>query len=116
MILFPNATVYIADETTTKNSEGTKIKTYDFTNPKESFRADVQPNTLSQAQIQLYGIDEKTAETKKCFFDYKSVYAITGNRMKVVEDDGTEKIYNIHPVNKWRFHNEVLLVPVENEI
>ena len=38
-----------------------------------------------------------------------------GNRAKVIEDDGEIKIYNIQPLNKWRFHSEVLLIPVENE-
>ena len=33
MLLFPNATVYVAELTTTKNSEGTKIKTFDFEKP-----------------------------------------------------------------------------------
>ena len=51
MVIFPNATVYVASETTYKNSEGTKIKCYDFENPLESFRADIQPNTLTQSQI-----------------------------------------------------------------
>lgn len=115
MVLFPNATIYTAEQTTVKNSEGTKIKTYDFSNPLETFRADVQPNTLSQYQIELYGINSKNADTKKCFFDFNSQYMISGNRAKVVEDDGTEKIYSIQPVNKWRLHSEVLLIPVENE-
>lgn len=114
MILFPNATLYVAQQTITKNSEGTKIKSFDFTNPLETFRADVQPNSLSQYQIELYGINSKTSDTKKCFFDFNSQHMILGNRVKVVEDDGTEKIYSIQPINKWRIHSEVLLIPVEN--
>lgn len=114
MVLFPNATLYVAQQTTIKNSEGTKIKTFDFSNPLETFRADVQPNTLTQYQIELYGINSKTADTKKCFFDFNSQYMIPGNRVKVVEDDNSEKIYNIQPVNKWRLHSEVLLISVEN--
>lgn len=114
MVLFPNATVYVASETTYKNSEGTKIKYYDFENPLESFRADIQPNTLTQSQIDLYGINSKTADTKKCFFK-SAEFMKVGNRAKVVEDDGEIKIYNIQPLNKWRFHSEALLIPVENE-
>lgn len=114
MVLFPNATVYVAEQTTVKNSEGTKIKTYDFTDAPESFRADVQPNTLTKSQMDLYGINAKNADTVKCFFDFDSRFMVAGNRAKVVSDDGTEKIYEIHPVNRWRFHREVLLVPVEN--
>lgn len=114
MILFPNCTVYVAEKRTVKNSEGTKINTYDFENPLETFRADVQPNNLTQYQIELYGINSKTADTKKLFFDH-SEHLQPGNRVKVVEDDGDERIYDFHVTNKWRFHKEVLLVPVENE-
>lgn len=114
MVFFPNATCLVAEQTTIKNSEGTKIKTFDFSNPLETFRADIQPNNLSQYQIELYGINSKNADTKKCIFDFDSKHMIPGNRVKVVEDSGAEKIYSIQPINKWRFHSEVLLIPVEN--
>lgn len=113
MIFFPNATIYIAELTTVKNSEGTKIKTYNFENPILEFRADVQPNNLSEYQRQLYGINAKTAETKRAFFDSEE-YIKIGTRAKVVEDDGTTRIYDVQPINKWRLHSEVLLIPVEN--
>ena len=117
MLLFPNATVYVAGLTTTKNSEGTKIKTYDFEKPLETFSADVQPNVLTKAQIELYGINEKTANTKKCFCDITSgEFMTSGNRAKVIYNkDGKAEIYNIQPVNVWRWHKEFLLIPVENE-
>jgi hypothetical protein len=116
MLLFPNATVYVAEVTTAKNSEGTKIKTYDFENPLESFRCDVQPNVLTQAQIELYGLNSKTANTKKCFINLENGnYMVPGNRAKLVYDDNTVEIYDIQPVNIWRFHKEFLLIPVENE-
>ena len=115
MVHFPNATVTVAKVTNTVNAEGTRIKAYDFTTePLETFRADVQPNTLTKEQIDLYGINEKTAETKKCFFDNAS-YMKSGNRAKVDFDDGVTEYYNICPENKWRVHSECLLVPVENE-
>jgi hypothetical protein len=116
MLFFPNATVYVSDLKTTKNAEGTTIKTYDFNNPLESFRCDVQPNVLTSAQIELYGINSKTANTKKCFINLEDGNFMTlGNRAKVVFDNGTVEIYNIQPVNVWRFHKEFLLIPVENE-
>lgn len=116
MLLFPNATVYVAGLTVTKNDEGTKIKTYDFENPLESFRCDVQPNVLTSAQIQLYGLDSKTANTKKCFINLEDGnYMTLGNRAKVVFDNGVTEYYNIQPLNVWRFHKEFLLIPVENE-
>ena len=38
-----------------------------------------------------------------------------GNRAKVVYDNGMVEIYDIQPVNFWKFHKEFLLIPVENE-
>ena len=116
MLLFPNATVHVAALTVSKNKEGMKIKTFDFENPLETFAADVQPNVLTSYQIEVYGINAKTANTKKCFTDKKDgIYMTPGNRAKVVYNDGAEEVYDIHPVNKWRFHKEFLLIPVENE-
>lgn len=116
MLLFPNATIYVSALTVTKNDEGTKIKTYDFDNPLESFRCDVQPNVLTSAQIELYGINSKTANTKKCFINLEDgKYMTLGNRAKVVYDNNSVEIYNIQPINVWRFHKEFLLIPVENE-
>ena len=116
MLFFSNATVYISDLKTIKNAEGTKIKTYDFENPLESFRCDVQPNVLTSAQIELYGINSKTANTKKCFINLEDGKFMTlGNRAKVVFDDTTVEYFNIQPLNVWRFHKEFLLIPVENE-
>jgi hypothetical protein len=113
-VRYKNATLYIATETVAKNKEGTKVKTYDFEKPLEVIRADVQPNTLSEAELTLYGITEKKAAVKKVFFDNAS-YLKRGNRAKVVYDNGDIEIYFIEPVNRWRQHGEVLLVPVENE-
>ena len=116
MLFFPNATVSVSDLKITKNSEGTKIKTFDFENPLESFRCDVQPNTLTSAQIELYGLNSKTANTKKCFINLEDGnYMTIGNRAKVDFDNGTVEYYDIQPVNIWRFHKEFLLIPVENE-
>lgn len=114
MVHYPNATIEIAEQTVTKNSQGTKIKKFDFTEPVDSFRADVQPNTLTKEQIELYGISTRNAETKKIFYT-KSDYMTTRNRARVTYDTGEIGLYNICPVNKWRVHCEALLIPVENE-
>ena len=116
MLFFPNSTIYVAGLTTTKNSEGTKIKKYDFENALESFEADVQPNTLTSAQIELYGLNSKTANTKKCFINLEDGnYMQIGNCAKVEYEDGSVEYYNIQPVNVWRMHKEFLLIPVEND-
>lgn len=116
MLLFPNATVYVAEVTITKNSEGTKIKTFDFEKALENFSADVQPNVLTRAQIEVYGLNAKTANTKKCFCNISDGnFMALGNRAKVVFKTGAVEYYDIQPVNVWRFHKEFLLIPVENE-
>lgn len=114
MVLYDNAKIEIAIPTTVKNAEGTKIKTYDFTNPIETIRADVQPNTLTQYQVEMYGINEKNANTKKVFYE-KANYIISGNRAKVTMDNGKVGYFSIMPLNEWNDHCECLLVPVENE-
>ncbi|MCQ2589292.1 MAG: hypothetical protein MJ179_02605 [Treponema sp.] len=114
MVMYKNATILIASLTTIKNSEGVITKGYNFETPLETIRADVQPNNLTSAQIDLYGINSKIAETKKCFFD-KANYMTKGNRAKVLDDNGSVKVYEIQPVAQWRTHSEVLLIPVENE-
>lgn len=114
MVHYPNAVIDVACVSVVRNSEGTKIKKYDFDNPLESFNADVQPNTLTQAQIDLYGINTKNAKTKKCFFTSAS-FMLAGNRARVTYASGMQEIYSICPVNEWRVHSEALLIPVENE-
>ena len=114
MVHYPNAKIDIAVLTVTFNDEGTRIKSYDFTNPIDSITADVQPHTLTREEIQLFGIDEKNAKTKKVFYT-RSSFMLAGNRAKVTYDDGTVEYYNICPQNEWRVHSEALLVPVENE-
>lgn len=117
MLLFPNATVYVSALTTTKNDEGTKIKKYDFDNPLEFFQADIQPNILTKVQIELYGINAKNANTKKCFCDIsKGDFMTLGNRAKVIYNKtNAVEYYDIQPITLWRFHKEFLLIPVENE-
>jgi len=116
MMFFPNAFIYVSELKVTQNSEGTKIKAFDFENPVETFRADVQPNTLTSAQIELYGINSRTANTKKCFTDLENGnHMVVGNRVKVEYDDGTVEYYNVQPLNSWRYHREFILIPVENE-
>ena len=114
MVHYPNARIDIAVLSVTTSDEGTRIKAYDFTTPIDSFSADVQPHVLTREEIQLFGIDEKTANTKKAFYT-RSSFMLAGNRAKVTYADGTIEYYNICPQNEWRVHSEALLVPVENE-
>ena len=82
MVHYPNARIDIAVLSVTTNDEGTRIKEYDFTTPIDSFEADVQPNVLTKEQIDLYGINEKTAHTKKAFYT-RSSFMLAGNRAEL---------------------------------
>lgn len=116
MLFFPNAEIIVPSMSSCKNSEGSVIRKFDFEEPLESFRADVQPNSLSSAQIELYGINSRNANTKKCFSDLKDGSFITaGCRIKVIFDDGENGFFTAQPANKWRTHREFLLISVENE-
>lgn len=114
MVLYKNATLIIAQVTETENNEGTVIRSFDYEHPVETIRADVQPNTLTQFQLELYGINTKNANVKKCFYDYAS-YMKIGNRVKVLDDNGDVGYYSIMPENVWRKHRVALLIPIENE-
>lgn len=114
MVLFDNATIEIASKSSVKNDEGTIIDDYSFVSPLETLRADVQPNTLTEEQIELYGINSRRANTKKAFFE-SAEYMNKGNRARVTFDNGKVADYDIQPVNEWNDHSEVLLIPVENE-
>lgn len=110
MVLYKNENVIIAEKTMTKNSDGVRIATYDFdTNPKATFMADIQPLSLSQSDIQIYGINTKNANVKKMFFENNDEVKI-GNRAKA-----GSTVYEIKGLNKWRTHYEAILVPIENE-
>lgn len=116
MLFFPNAELFVASLSLEKNSEGTRLKRFDFENPLETFRADVQPNTLNPAQIELYGLNARTANSKKCFVNSGDGNSMSpDNRVKVVYDSGSTEYYSIQPVNSWGTHKEFLLIPVENE-
>lgn len=115
MLFFSNAEITVASLSVVKNAEGTKTKKYDFENPLETFRADVQPNTLTAVQVELYGLDARTANTKKCFADGKDGSSLApGYRVKVSYDCGGVEFYSVQPVNSWRGHKEFLLIPAED--
>lgn len=110
--MIENATAFILAPTVTKNSEGTVVKTY--TDPAvEEKRVDVQPYTLSQAEMLEYGISNRTADTKKMFFDASANIAYE-RRVWVVSDFDTEvSLYEVRGVNHWPSHGEAILVPIQ---
>jgi hypothetical protein len=105
----------------TKNSEGTKIKLFGYQQspvvaPIESFRADVQPYRLTEANLEQWGLSNKDADAKKMFYDEISVNIKINNRVSVVSDfDNSLIYYDIKGTNPWPTHMEAILIPVQGE-
>lgn len=108
MVLYANKTVIVPTKTTTKNSDGVVICGYDYLTNPVTFRADVQPLALTEAQVQIYGIDVKRAKNKKIFYEENCLSI--GNRCKIDDDE-----YLCKEVNEWRNHFEAMLIYCENE-
>lgn len=119
--MLDNASVSVYIPIIAKNDEGTPIKTWGYlsspaVDPVETFRADVQPANLSQAQLEQWGLSNRQSDLKKMFY-YTSAYVKLNNRVHVVSDipnDGTG-YYEIRGTNHWPIHGECLLVPVQGE-
>lgn len=113
MVRYKNAVVTILGESSERNDEGDLITSYAEV---ETIVGDVQPHTLTQAEIAAYGIDEKKAGVKRFFYDGIHTNVNSQNRASVQSDlTGTVDIYAIQPVCAWPRHGECLLVPIENE-
>lgn len=116
-----NATVSIYIPTNAANSEGTPIKTWGYKqtpagSPAATFRGDVQPKQLREAEIQLWGLSNRSVDTKELIIHGRVPSLSIGNRAAVTEDgEGVTRYYDILGVNPWRHHSECTLVPVQGE-
>jgi len=117
-----NATISIYVPVLSKNSEGTVIKTWGYKQnpvlaPLATFRADVQPHNLNEAEIELWDLCDRKANTKELFGPRIPSIAIN-NRAAVVEDTdptGATIYYDIFAANAWAYYSDSLLVPVQGE-
>lgn len=114
MVRYINATVTIYEPTTSINDEGEVITEY---KQGGTIKGDVQPARLSESEIKLYGLSERSASCKKFFYSGYCPAIKEGNRASVESslEGGSVKVYEIQPMNAWPRHGECLLVPVENE-
>lgn len=113
MVRFINASVEIYGETTTINEDGDKISAFSLL---ETVEGDVQPHTLTEDEVKLYGISTSKGSVKLFLYNGFHDNIKAGNRAKVSSDfGGADKLYTIMPINAWSRHGECLLVPVENE-
>jgi hypothetical protein len=118
--MIENATVYIYTPTIIKTADGIK-KVWGYKNtpkvmPAETFRADVQPKSLSPAQVMQWGLSNREAEAKLMIFD-DSLYTHINSRAYIISDiKGQENVYyEIKATNFWSLHGEAILVPVQGE-
>ena len=114
MVRFINASVIIFAEVTTIDDEGDSITDFEQV---EVIEGDVQPHTLTEDEIKLYGISAKKGNIRLFLYNgyHESVKA--GNRASVLSSfTNTTEIFTIMPINAWSKHGECLLVPVENEV
>ena len=113
MVRFHNAVVDVYTESTTVDEYGDTVTEY---TKAESIAGDVQPYTLTEDEMKLYGISAVKGNVR--LFLYNGLYANikAGNRASVKSDfTQAEEMFNIMPVNAWSRHGECLLLPVENE-
>jgi hypothetical protein len=120
--MIENATIKIYVPVITKNSEGTVTKTWGYKTtpeplaPIETLRADVQPARLSEADIQAYGLTNRSSDAKKIFFAV-APYVNINNRIFVASDFPGEIgcYYEVKGSNHWAIHGEAIVVPVIGE-
>lgn len=113
MVRYKNAVVTILAETTEVDESGDVITEW---NQEEVIEGDVQPHTLTEDEVKVFGISTLKGNTKLFLYNgyHESIKA--GNRASVLSSfTGKTELYNIMPINAWSKHGECLLVPVENE-
>lgn len=113
MVRYQNATVDVLAETPTIDDSGDTILEY---SKVDTIVGDVQPHSLTEDEIKLYGISARKGNVKLFLYNGLHDSIKAGNRARVTSDfTGTTELYSIMPVNAWSRHGECLLVPVENE-
>ena len=113
MVRYNNAVVTIYTETAIIDDSGDSI--VEFTQV-EVIEGDVQPHTLTEDEIKLYGISVRKGGVKLFLYNGLHSSVKAGNRASVLSSfTGQTDLYSIMPVNAWSRHGECLLIPVENE-
>ena len=113
MVRYNNAVVTIFAETPTIDESGDSILEF---SQVEIIEGDVQPHTMTEDEIKLFGISESKGGVKLFLYNGFHVNVKAGNRASVLSSfTGQNELYSIMPVNAWSRHGECLLIPVENE-
>lgn len=113
MVRFQNAVVTILQESTTLDESGDYIAEW---SQVEVIRGDVQPHTMTEDEMKVYGISESRGNVRIFLYNGLHPNVKVGNRASVLSAlSGKTELFNIMPVNAWTRHGECLLIPVENE-
>ena len=113
MVRFNNAVVTILQESTTLDESGDYIAEW---SQVEVIRGDVQPHTMTEDEMKVYGISESKGNVRIFLYNGLHPNVKVGNRASVLSAlSGKTELFNIMPVNAWTRHGECLLIPVENE-
>jgi hypothetical protein len=113
MVRYINAVVTVYAESNSMNADGDYIQEF---SQVENIEGDVQPHSLTDEEIKLYGLSESKGQVKLFLYNGLHPNIKTGNRAVVQSAlTGKTDIYSIMPVNCWSSHGECLLVPIENE-
>lgn len=110
--MIKNATAFLILPTVTKTAEGTVVKAYSAP-AADAVRVDVQPYTLTQAEMLEWGISNRVADTKKMFFDDLVDVAYEVRAWIVSDFDVDVALYEVKGVNHWPSHGEAILVPIQ---
>lgn len=84
---------------------------YWYDGPIETISADVQPKSLTEAQLKQWGYSILNADAQNMYYMGSSDYIEIGNRARVDSDI----IYDIKAKNIWPSHVEAILVTVIGE-
>jgi hypothetical protein len=90
----------------THNSELMPVKTWAIL---KTGRADVQPATLSENEVKLFGITDQKSNSKRVYFP-ADASIIEGLRMYY---DG--QLFDVRGGNPWTIHGVILAIPVIGE-
>lgn len=96
------------EPTITHNSEGMAVKTWATL---KTGRCDIQPASLNENEMKLFGITDQKSSVKKIFFESDDDI-VEGLRFY---DSAKSKLYDVRGSNEWDIHHVVLGIPVIGE-
>jgi len=106
--------IYVLSSTIT--SDGTVKKTWGYKQvppvaPIATIITDVQPKSLSEAQLKQWGLSTLTQDAKVISDFSNNPYLVIGNRVRVDSDI----VFDIRARNPWDNHTEYVIIPVQGE-